>query len=630
MDKRFFSQEQKNEMFIRQQALCIHCKETIYDVEKAIGHHRQPWPKGKTTMDNGQLLHIKCHVAMHQFIELEFDPVSRAKSRHQAEVREEYADKDRRVSLLVEWTGTGKSRLSMGIAHDLIRREVIDYVVIITPSKENKSKFCIEANEEYLDLSPSFTLSKKKAKHGYCLTYDGLNAALNGKRRENLLWTLRNHKVLIVFDEPHHLGLNLAWGDAAKEIDSLAERIIGLTATPWRSDEVLIPIFGESDQLDEKGRVTTHMTQYRYGDALRDGIVKYVRFHAYDASILFPDGEEGELSDETNGLEALRVYANTIGPSHYELFKKANLNLESLREETEDIGGIIVVPRRRIAEIFQTDTKIHEALGEIPTIVHTDTDDAIIAIDQFRKGKSRWIVCVGMISEGTDIPRLGVLLYLSTVRTKLALIQRFGRPGRRRSGDDISIAHIHIPNVAPIIALSKEIEEEIAVSLYKEGERKVRKPPGGDEKVWYGEVTDIWEAYQIYRGEIENIPQADSDSKDPEFLYIAEQTGGDYDIVKAVITLWRESHDVLPQEIKKPQYVEIEELKALEEQIKKGLVNLLEMNGFNGLDRGDIYKDINTWLISISCRKGDAGVLELKNRISAIEQRIQNEKTKSN
>ncbi|MDN9032305.1 DEAD/DEAH box helicase, partial [Enterobacter hormaechei] len=64
------------------------------------------------------------------------------------------------------------------------------------------------------------------------------------------------------------------------------------------------------------------------------------------------------------------------------------------------------------------------------------TPDAQQVINAFRSSACRWIVAVGMISEGTDIPRLQVCCYLSRIRTELHYRQVLGRVLRRTGESD--------------------------------------------------------------------------------------------------------------------------------------------------------------------------------------------------
>lgn len=64
-------------------------------------------------------------------------------------------------------------------------------------------------------------------------------------------------------------------------------------------------------------------------------------------------------------------------------------------------------------------------------VVTTRTPDAQQVINGFKNSDCRWIVAVGMISVGTDIPRLQVCCYLSRIRTELHYRQVLGRVLRR-------------------------------------------------------------------------------------------------------------------------------------------------------------------------------------------------------
>lgn len=64
------------------------------------------------------------------------------------------------------------------------------------------------------------------------------------------------------------------------------------------------------------------------------------------------------------------------------------------------------------------------------------TPNAQSVIDEFRRGAGHWIVAVGMISEGTDIPRLRVRCYYSRIRTQLHYRQVLGRILRRTGAFD--------------------------------------------------------------------------------------------------------------------------------------------------------------------------------------------------
>jgi hypothetical protein len=68
-----------------------------------------------------------------------------------------------------------------------------------------------------------------------------------------------------------------------------------------------------------------------------------------------------------------------------------------------------------------------QELGQSAVLVSYKVPDAHQIIDSFRDSGIQWIVRVGMISEGTDIPRLQVCCHLSNIKTELYFRQVLGR-----------------------------------------------------------------------------------------------------------------------------------------------------------------------------------------------------------
>jgi len=107
--------------------------------------------------------------------------------------------------------------------------------------------------------------------------------------------------------------------------------------------------------------------------------------------------------------------------------------LNELRQIKPDAAGLVVATD---IEHAQQVALALEAMGEECRIVTNKTPDAQQVINAFRSSTCRWIVAVGMISEGTDIPRLQVCCYLSRIRTELHYRQVLGRVLRRTGESD--------------------------------------------------------------------------------------------------------------------------------------------------------------------------------------------------
>lgn len=92
--------------------------------------------------------------------------------------------------------------------------------------------------------------------------------------------------------------------------------------------------------------------------------------------------------------------------------------------------------------------------------------DAQQVINAFRESNCRWIVAVGMISEGTDIPRLQVCCYLSRIRTELHYRQVLGRILRRigKSDDEAWLFMLAEPTLQHLAGrIADDLPEDLAV-----------------------------------------------------------------------------------------------------------------------------------------------------------------------
>ena len=106
-------------------------------------------------------------------------------------------------------------------------------------------------------------------------------------------------------------------------------------------------------------------------------------------------------------------------------------------------GGLVIAYSIEMAEYMADLLQVLE--GERPFIVHNQVANAEAKIRAFKTSSSRWLVSVGMVSEGVDIPRLRVLVYLPFARTELAFRQAMGRVVRNNGPDDGTRAYVIMP-----------------------------------------------------------------------------------------------------------------------------------------------------------------------------------------
>jgi Helicase conserved C-terminal domain len=106
-------------------------------------------------------------------------------------------------------------------------------------------------------------------------------------------------------------------------------------------------------------------------------------------------------------------------------------------------------------------------------LVHSQMRNAESKIKAFRNTDKRWIVSVAMISEGVDIKRLRVLIYLPTALTELAFRQAIGRVVRSAGPTDDTRAYVVMPSFEIFEEYARRVEAEMPVN---EGEND-KKPP---------------------------------------------------------------------------------------------------------------------------------------------------------
>src|SRR5262249_30419991 len=102
--------------------------------------------------------------------------------------------------------------------------------------------------------------------------------------------------------------------------------------------------------------------------------------------------------------------------------------------------------------------------GEKPILVHSQSANAEGLIKAFRNTDKRWLVSVAMVSEGVDIPRLRVLVYLPSALTELAFRQSIGRVVRSAGFDDDTHAYVVMPAFETFTEYARRVEAEMSAS----------------------------------------------------------------------------------------------------------------------------------------------------------------------
>ncbi len=320
------------------------------------------------------------------------------------------------------------------LASRLLEQDRIDFVLCFAPSCQ-----VVEGFRSTFAAVLGRRLDGQIGAVGAAYTYQAMEY-----RDEGFWQLLDDYRVLVVFDEIHHCAghdplLSNAWGQQILyRVQGRAAFTLALSGTPWRSDDKAIVLARYSSP---EGHL---ICDYRYGlkDAIADDVCRSPR-------IVLLDNQKVKLTEEFGADSSVRLFpciAKLLGesPVTYEellrhdevinpILKLGCSKLNEIRQIKPDAAGLVVATDILHA---QQVARSLEAMGEECSIVTNKTPDAQQVINVFRSSSCRWVVAVGMISEGTDIPRLQVCCYLSRIRTELHYRQVLGRVLRRTGESD--------------------------------------------------------------------------------------------------------------------------------------------------------------------------------------------------
>ena len=318
--------------------------------------------------------------------------------------------------------GAGKTVMSAELSARLIEMGEIDFVLCFSPSSE--------VNES---IRTTFSRRLKKR-------FDGLIGAIGcvysyqsmSSFPPDFWQLLQSHNVLVIMDEVHHLkGVELndanAWGEEVLlNIQNKAKYTLALSGTPWRSDSapIVLSRFTEPDN-------TVHC-DFIYGlkQAIADGVCRQPHITLIDNEKIRLDiNDESEtFSSITALLEgssySYRALLNNQQITNY-MLKQSVTKLMHVRKCSPFAGGLVVASSikhaKQLYQMLVTDFK------QTACIVTSKLKCPSSIIKAFRESDIQWIVSVGMISEGTDIPRLQVCCHLSGIKTEMHYRQVLGR-----------------------------------------------------------------------------------------------------------------------------------------------------------------------------------------------------------
>lgn len=395
--------------------------------------------------------------------------------------------------LTVVSVGGGKTYFASRSAKHLIDRNIIDRVVVITPTINLVENWAATTTECGLRLRRGFGNSifdqeLPPDSDGYVTTFASLGAApyVHEKR-------CTERRTLTILDEIHHLCEVASQGKAAALAFGNVIFRHHLSGTPLRSDKKFVPFLEYAPRIDGGWTLKPDFT-YSYGQAVADKVCRQVAFIPFgeDAEIEFSlRKKEYNLSfedDVNKELQRERLWNSLfIKPNNVllrKMLKKGDSILGDVRRDHGNAGGLIIANDQWSAG--ELAKMLYDNTGKKAVVVTSDEPKAHETLERFKDSNDPWIISVKMVSEGVDIRRLRVMLYLAMVTEELFFIQCMGRIVRMMS-EYPGLSYFLMPRDNRFLAIAQKVQEEVNTCI----EEKMKRGGGGGG---CGDVDRDWQS----------------------------------------------------------------------------------------------------------------------------------------
>lgn len=325
---------------------------------------------------------------------------------------------------LVSPPGTGKSVTVAEIAAKLYEDGLVDLILCLSPSAEIRDGLYRTLNKRMPEV-----FHKAFGSVGASITYQRLLTL-----DDSFLAPARNKRMLVICDEIHHCrggeaSIPNSWGSKMlAQILELATFTLCVSGTPWRTDQQPIALA----TYDKKSLVVNY--QYSLLHAVSDRVCRQPVVCVVDNDDCRVDEKNyGSINDALAKTDLMYRQILENEPAIKHLLSLSINKLNNIRIRTPDAAGLVVA--HSVEHAHRIKHILEQTFNQTAQLVSYREKYPQRTIEQFRHGQAQWIVSIGMVSEGTDIPRLFVCCHITTIRTELYFRQVLGRVLRLRAQD---------------------------------------------------------------------------------------------------------------------------------------------------------------------------------------------------
>ncbi|GAC1699870.1 MAG: DEAD/DEAH box helicase [Candidatus Acidiferrum sp.] len=635
VDGRAFTKTEKVALLLNADGKCARC-----GVELTKGWHADhvhPYSLGgPTDVVNGQALCSKCNLQKGASVSME-------PRWWQGEFLKKFREhrKANRDFLCVATPGGGKTYAALRAIGEMLGKEV-ERVVIVVPSDNLRGQWKDAAQILGIELNRKWQAVENRENsdfRGVVVTYQSLTDLAMVMHRK----LCQKYATAVLFDEVHHAGEVASWGSACRTAFEGARVRLSLSGTPFRSDKDRIPFVTYRPIPEQPGQYESVPDfSYGYGKALEDAVVRYVSFPTIEGRMEW-NGREGlceatfdEDLPEALDSERLRTALAADGGWITEILTKANKKLAEVlgwQDMDQPAGGLVIATDKVHARDLAA--RLRAITGEEPELVLSgDNDegtevsanesaDANKRINRFKTSSKRWIVCVRMISEGVDIPRLRVMVYAAKYLTELFFRQAVGRVVRKVGTYDVN-AFVYIPKHRDLVEFAKRIMEERNHVLNENDDDQPppgQSPlvPGTGPRPGYGYFAINSEGYQD--GVI--TPHGDLSEADLEAaLQFKEREGLPFPVEQIATIFQRAGLYAGPEQPTSPAHNGVSAFDKAQELRRKIACLIPKLEWRKKLEFGSLNKE---WFAITGISVKTATVAQLEEKLAWIRQQLEQE-----
>ncbi|TMS82760.1 DEAD/DEAH box helicase family protein [Pseudoalteromonas sp. S554] len=347
-------------------------------------------------------------------------------------VCERFSDKHRKA-LIVQATGTGKTRVSIALAKRLLDAGWAKRVLFLCDRKELRKQAgnaFTEFTKEPVHIVGKSAKNTAASARVFIATYPGMLRIMN---KYDV-----GYFDLIIADESHRSIYNI-YGDIFKYFDALE---VGLTATPVEMvSRSTCDLFGCDYKLPT--------ANYPLEDAIEQGNLVPYKIVSYTTQFLREGIKKDNLTDE----QIAQLEEQGIDPNELDFDAKQideaiknkdtnrlilrNLMEKGLRDKDGQLPGKTIIFARNIAHaelMAQLFSELYPQHGaNFCRVIHSKYERAEELIDDFKssdENSMRIAVSVDMLDTGIDVPECVNLVFAKPIKSKVKFWQMIGRGTR--------------------------------------------------------------------------------------------------------------------------------------------------------------------------------------------------------